>query len=175
MAGKFIRVVKRYSASEFERAVDRYFGSIIRLEPLGRDMLDANDEEARRLVWIRVPTLPGLCLALGIDHAAWQEYADAEKHPAHAAVCMRALLWFECYLEEQLCTREKNLQGVIFKLQNDYRPDAVHAEADSAGGDAELTAGMSAAEKVELICAMAECVRRGDTAVGGGGDNGDGE
>lgn len=145
----------RYTAAAFAEAVEHYFRSITRVVPIcagGEVLLNENGEEARETAYLRPPSVSGLCLALGIDRSTWQNYADAEKNPGHAAVCAQARMRIECYLEELLCTKEKSVQGVIFNLQNNYGwRERREVELGAATRAASLTAGMSAAEKVALI------------------------
>lgn len=57
---------------------------------------------------------------LGIDRSTWQNYADPTLHPELADVAAEARARIEAYLEQELLTREKGLQGIIFNLQNNY-------------------------------------------------------
>lgn len=66
------------------------------------------------------PSIAGLCLQLGIDRSTWQNYADPALHPELADVAAEARARIEAYLEQELLTREKGLQGIIFNLQNNY-------------------------------------------------------
>jgi len=115
---------KKYTDKTFEEAVERYFHSISGMREarngLGQPIL--NDEGAP--IYVRVyavpPTISGLCLFLGIDRSTWQNYGDTESEPKKAAVVRSARARIEAYLEEQLLTREKSVQGIIFNLQNNY-------------------------------------------------------
>lgn len=165
---------KKFSAQEFETAVERYFRSIARTEIVTErvsEMVDGvvqehvvevrNDEgePMMRTRWLRPPSVTGLCLAIGIDRSTWQNYADTRKNPKHAAVCEMARMRIECYLEELLSTKEKSVQGVIFNLEHNYwNRDVREKEAEQPVSALD---GMSMAQKMALIRDMA------------GGDRGD--
>lgn len=116
----------KYTAASFKAAVDRYFRGIATKMPVsGVCNMDGNEIE--RVYYVIPPTISGLCLALGIDRRTWQNYADPTKHggteerpSAYARVCEDVKLRIEAYLNEQLLTREKSLQGIIFNLSNNY-------------------------------------------------------
>ena len=155
----------KYTAAEFEAAVEKYFGRISRECEMCRDghvVLDADGEPITYTEWLRPPTISGICLALGIERSTWQNYADAKRYPKHAKVCERARMRIECYLEELLSTKEKSVQGVIFNLQNNYWNREKAAE-ESAARSVSPIDGMSMAQKLALIRDMA----------GGGGDGGE--
>lgn len=167
----------KYTAAEFEAAVERYFRSIIRTEvltervteyedgmPVERlvEVMNDNMEPMMRTRWLRPPSISGICISLGIERSTWQNYADAKRYPKHAKVCERARMRIECYLEELLSTKEKSVQGVIFNLQNNYWNREKAAE-ESAARSVSPIDGMSMAQKLALIRDMA----------GGGGDGGE--
>ena len=115
---------KKYTKKSLREAVDRYFRSISRTIP-ARDLTGAvirNDdgEEIMVVQFVIPPSISSLCLFLGIDRSTWQNYADQELHPEFCGVTADARARIEAYLEEQLLTREKGLQGIIFNLQNNY-------------------------------------------------------
>lgn len=166
----------KYTAAEFDAAVERYFRSIARTEVVTErvtEMVDGkviehavevrNDEgePMMRSRWLKPPSITGLCLALEIDRSTWQHYADAKKYRGHAAVCERARMRIECYLEELLSTKEKSVQGIIFNLQANYWSREKMAEAEER--EASAIEGMSMAEKMALI----------REAAGVGGDGGE--
>lgn len=115
---------RKYTAQQFEEDANTYFDSISSYEPLmdaeNRTVLNKNGLPIFRVVYMVPPTISGLCLALGIDRSTWQNYADKDKNPAHAKVCERIRLKIEAYLEEQLLTRERSVQGIIFNLSNNF-------------------------------------------------------
>jgi hypothetical protein len=122
---------RKYTAKQFRDAVKRWFDKITTLvpmmDPMGENILDMDGNPVVRKAYVIPPTVSGLCLELGIDRKTWQNYADPlknggkpDKPSAHSKVCDDARLRIEAYLEEQLLTREKSLQGIIFNLQNNY-------------------------------------------------------
>ncbi len=116
---------KKYKSKKaLSDAVERYFRSISRTIPArdGYGSIIRNDdgEEIRVLEYIRPPSISSLCLYLGIDRSTWQNYCDGELHPEFQSVTALTRARIEAYLEEQLLTREKGVQGIIFNLQNNY-------------------------------------------------------
>lgn len=166
---------KKYTKAGLQKAVDGYFASISRTvtarDEAGDLMYNDAGWEIKITQYIRPPSVSGLCLHLGIDRSTWQNYGDARLHPELAGVVAQARVRMEAYLEEQLITREKNVQGLIFNLQNNYgwrekREVELGGEtrqAVSAGAQAQ---SMSIAEKVALIAeqreAMAELEQKDD-------------
>lgn len=151
---------KKYTKKGLEAAVEGYFASISRSvqardadkQPLYNDA----GEPIRVTEYVRPPTVGGLCLYLGIDRSTWQNYADGKLHPELAGVAARARARMECWLEEQLLTREKNVQGLIFNLQNNYgwrekREAELGGETRKAVSDGAEVRSMSIAEKVALL------------------------
>lgn len=118
---------------KLEAAVEGYFHSISRevtvTEPRETGKRDSfghplyewipvrNDrgEEIRRREFSVPPTVTGLCRALGISRQTWANYAAQE---GYAPVVERAKAVVMEWLEEQLLTRPKGVQGIIFALQN---------------------------------------------------------
>lgn len=144
---------KKYTAAEFEAAVERYFSRVSRTRVMkGLDGAVVCDDEGEPITyteWLRPPTISGICLSLGIDRSTWQNYADRNKSPKHAPICERARLRIECYLEELLSTKERSVQGVIFNLQNNYW--SREREEETSARQASPIDGMSMAEKLALI------------------------
>lgn len=116
-----------------QRAVEGYFQSISRevtvKEPVDTGRRDEQGhvvfewipvktdagEEIRKREFAVPPTVTGLCRALGISRQTWVNYgADKE----YAPVVERAKAVITGWLEEQLLTRSKGVQGVMFALQN---------------------------------------------------------
>lgn len=156
----------KYTAAEFEAAVEKYFGRIsIEQEMIrdGKPLLDQDGEPITYTEWLRPPTVAGICLALGIDPSTWQNYANKSKSPKHAIVCERASLRIECYLEELLATKEKSVQGVLENLRLNYWRKRRVMEEEAESRQASPIEGMSMAQKLALIRDMA----------GGGGDGGE--
>lgn len=151
---------KKYTKKSLQEAVDGYFASIGRTVTARDEHGDLlyNDEgwEIKITQYIRPPSVSGLYLHLGIDRSTWQNYADARLHPDLAGVVAQARVRMEAYLEEQLLTREKNVQGLIFNLQNNYgwrekREVELGGETRQAVAAGTQAQSMSIAEKVALL------------------------
>lgn len=117
-------------------AVERYFRSISRTvkasEESGRTILNDDGKPIEIIEYVRPPCISGLCLYLGIDRSTWSNYkADPEYGEAYALARERV----EAYLEEQLLTRRKGIQGIIFNLQNNY---GWRQRQDITSGDSKL-------------------------------------
>lgn len=121
------------------KAIERYFQSISResvvtelvetgkLDRYGhpvkepRPVVNGLGEEMRRREFFVPPTVGGLTRALGISRDTWARYCDWEENPEFGEVTAWAREVLRSYLEEELLTREgKNIQGVVFTLQNGY-------------------------------------------------------
>lgn len=115
---------KKYTKKGLREAIERYFRSISRKIPARDDTggIIRNDdgEEIKVVQFVVPPSVTGMCLYLGIDRSTWQNYADAALHPELAGICQGARTRIEAYLEQELLTREKGVQGIIFNLQNNY-------------------------------------------------------
>lgn len=163
---------KKYTAKAFREAVETYFARlrtiVPMLDPLGENLLDVNGDPIVRTVYTIPPTISGLCLALGIDRSTWQNYADPEKNPKHAPICEDVRLRIEAYLEEQLLTREKSLQGIIFNLQNNYgwRERHEHAQTVELGAKTRevVAQNLTMDEKFALIREAAAEIAEADHA-----------
>jgi len=116
---------KKYGSKKaLSEAIERYFRSISRTVPakdgLGRAILNDDGEEIKLTEYIVPPSISSMCLYLGIDRSTWQNYCDPQQHPEFSGITETTRARIEAYLEEQLLTREKGLQGIIFNLQNNY-------------------------------------------------------
>ena len=113
---------KKYTRKKLREETERYFRSISRTIPARDDTgsIIRNDDgdEIQLLQYVVPPSIAGLCLQLGIDRSTWQNYADPALHPELADVTAEARARIEAYLEQELLTREKGLQGI--NLQNNY-------------------------------------------------------
>ncbi|MBR4204364.1 MAG: hypothetical protein IKQ92_02710 [Clostridia bacterium] len=110
---------RKYTARDFGEDTEKYFRSIsYRTED--EDVLNLDGKPVVRLLYAEPPTISGLCAALGIDRQTWRNYEDEEKNPEFAEVCRGVRMRIEAYLERELLTREKSVQGIIFNLSNNY-------------------------------------------------------
>lgn len=145
---------KKYTKKSLQTAVDGYFASISR----------NGDGNAWTAEYKRPPTVSGLCLYLGIDRSTWQNYADRKLHPEFAEITAYARMRMEAYLEEQLLTREKNVQGLIFNLQNNYgwrekREVELGQETRRSVAESAQAGNMSIAEKMALLAEQREALK----------------
>ncbi|MBR1660291.1 MAG: hypothetical protein IJ705_08235, partial [Oscillospiraceae bacterium] len=137
-------------------ALKRYFEGISRVrtvtEPVGAGRMDRYGHEImeQRPVknlrgeivtvteFVEPPTVGGLCAALEISRATWMRY--------HEGPTAAAAAWADDVLrtwnERELLTREgRNLQGVIFNLQNNYGYAGKIQAPDGGGGAVEEIMG----------------------------------
>ena len=173
---------RKYSKKALREAVDRYFDSITRMvavtEKQDRGRRDDKGhivfdevpvtnrlgEQVEVLEYVVPPTVGGLCEALGIHRSTWAEWCDPNKHPEYSDTTTHARGRMRAWCEEQLLIR-KDVKGIIFNLQNNYDYKERH-EVDLGPGAAKAvsTAGMTMAEKMEMLKSVAEEF--------GGGSNG---
>lgn len=144
---------KKYTKKSLEAAVKGYFAGISK----------GGDGSPWAAEYKRPPTVSGLCLYLGIDRSTWQNYADPKLHPELREITAYARMRMETYLEEQLLIREKNVQGLIFNLQNNYgwrekREVELGGETRRAVADGTQARTMSIAEKVALLAEQREAL-----------------
>lgn len=149
------RYKKYKSGKALQKAIDNYFDSISRLIPVNVDnrsdglpqkVKSASGDFIVRREYLIPPTISALCLHLGISRQTWSEYK--ESYPEEVA---DARLRIQSYLEEQLLTRRKGVQGIIFNLQNNY---GYSEKKEIELGEAtrkDMLSGMSLSEKMELI------------------------
>lgn len=167
---------KKYTKKSLKEAVERYFRSISRTIPAkdlaGHVIRNDDGEDIMVTEYVVPPSISGLCLYLGIDRSTWQNYADATQHPEHQRVTADARARIEAYLEEQLLTREKGLQGIIFNLQNNYGwKQKQEVELGKETRRTMATEGMSIKEKLAFI--SAEQAARAAALAGEDGEDGE--
>lgn len=139
--------------NQFLKAVNKYFRSIsteITLKGLdGNEIISEDGKPMKRVIYPVPPSISGLCLYIGIDRSTWQNYAKDERYKS---VCEGARLIIESYMEEQLMTREKNVQGIKFNLQHNFGWKE-RAEIDLGKETRESVAAgnMSMEEKMAII------------------------
>lgn len=156
------------------RAIDGYFASISRtvtvteLVPTGeytqkgmpvmapQVVHNDNGEEIRRVEYCAPPSVTDLCLYLGISRETWRAYCDPELHPEFLDTTTRTRARIEAYLERELLTREKSVQGIIFNLQNNYGwKEKKELELGPGAVRAASAVGMTMDEKMALLREMA--------------------
>ena len=142
------------------KAINGYFDSISRLSPvnepdgsdgLPRKVIAAGGEFMQRREYLIPPTISALCLFLGISRQTWSDYAEC--FPEAVA---DAKLRIECYLEEQLLTRKKGIQGIMFNLQNNYGWSEKKELELGEATRKDMLAGMSIEDKLNLIKSAGE-------------------
>lgn len=165
------RYKKYRSDRALREAVEDYFASISRV----REVMEERRTGARDKYghfaneWVPVrngkgevmterefvlpPTAGGLCEHLGVSRETWSQYCG---DPQFARTTTWAREQMKLYLERQLLTREgKNLQGVIFSLQNNYGMS--ERKTVELGPQAIQTAAkVGAAERDALLRKIAE-------------------
>lgn len=160
---------KKYTKKGLEKAVEGYFASISRKVRVLDDDGEAVCNDVGESIWvteyIRPPTVGGLCLYLGIDRSTWQNYADGRLHPEFREITAYARMRMEAYLEEQLLTREKNVQGLIFNLQNNY--GWREKREVELGGETRRTVAESAQARPMSIAEKMAVLREASKALGG--------
>ena len=151
---------KKYTKKGLEKAVEGYFASISRKVRVLDEDGEAVCNDAGESIWVteyvRPPAVSGLCLYLGIDRSTWRNYADRALHPEFQEITAYARMRMEAYLEEQLLTREKNVQGLIFNLQNNYgwrekREVELGGETRQTVADSAQARTLSIAEKMAVL------------------------
>lgn len=159
---------KKYTKTGLQKAVDGYFASISRTVRVrdedGVPVCNDAGEDIRVTEYVRPPSVGGLCLFLGIDRSTWQNYCDRKLHPELAEITAQARVRMEAYLEEQLLTREKNVQGLIFNLQNNYgwrekREVELGGETRQAVAESAQVRSMSIADKIALLEEQREALK----------------
>lgn len=173
---------RKMTAREFRAAVEKYFRSIT-VGEVNEDIIMMDGEPLTRIVYVVPPTISGLCLELGIDRRTWANYADPlknggteEKPSGYARVCADVKLRIEAYLEEQLLTREKSLQGIIFNLSNNYGWSEKHEHRQHVELGEEtrkvVERNLTLDEKFALIREAAEQIGREDNCGEGAYEEG---
>ena len=143
---------KKYTEKSLRKAVNAYFQGITRTVTLReqvntgkkdgwghwvyelRDIKNDAGEPVKVRQFATPPTVGGLCEALGIHRSTWAEYCKREKYPELAETTEWAREIIQNYLESELLIRDgKNLKGVIFSLENNFRKNAMGLSAGSGG------------------------------------------
>ncbi len=131
---------KYKTAKQLRTAVDRYIRKNSRILPRTEEVWSGElDDKGHRVMtlnaiqaedgstieyraWAIPPNVGGLCRELGISRQTWADYCNREKHPEFAEVVQDVQDMMQTWLEEELLTRpDKELKGIIFNLENNYR------------------------------------------------------
>jgi len=174
---------KKYASDRaLRRAVEDYFDSISRVRQVMEEHNTGERDKFGHFVmeWVPVknargeimtereyvlpPTAGGLCEHLGISRETWAQYcAD----PAFARTTAWAREQLKLYLERQLLIREgKNLQGVIFSLQNNYGMSEKRT-VELGPRAVQAVEGSGAKERDALLRKLAEELENDGTDDGG--------
>ena len=175
---------KKYgSAGALWKALEAYFDSISRKRPVmeqkptdrmdkyGHTIMELvsvkneKGEEMTELEFVLPPTVGDLCRHLGISRETWSQYC---KDPTLAEPTGWARDRLEAYLEGQLLRREgKNLQGVIFSLQNNYGMSEKKTLELGPRAEKAVASSGGAAERNALLRKIAEELDDGDDGCAG--------
>jgi hypothetical protein len=122
---KLVGAPRKYETAEaLSKAVNEYFRSICYYgtvkDETGKPITNLDGEPVETVFYAIAPTIPAMCLKLGITPRTWRNYCDEKKHPEFNEVTSMAMAVIEAWLAGESVTREKNLQGIIFNLKNNY-------------------------------------------------------
>lgn len=149
---------RKYSPKDFKQAVDKYFRSITFVKPVcdegGKPIRDLDGNEIKLLEFADAPSLGALRRKLGISADTWAEYSRLD---GYCEVCADARERIECWLERELVTRCKGVEGIKFNLANNYgwnsesrkRIELSHADGTASGSEKEKQLSMD--EKIAVI------------------------
>lgn len=148
------------SANALSKAINQYFRSIcyedyIR-DGIGNPLLNLDGEPIKRTFFAVAPTIPAMCLALGITPRTWRNYCDEKKHPEFAKVTSMTMAVLEAWLAHESVTREKSLQGILFNLKNNYGwSEKIEIEAgEKTRATMSGASGMSTEEKIAYLASL---------------------
>lgn len=122
---KLVGAPRKYeTATALSKAINDYFRSIcyrgcVR-NVAGEVILNLDGEPIEQTFFAVAPTIPALCLRLGITPRTWRNYCDDKKHPEFSEVTSMTMAVLEAWLANESVTREKSLQGILFNLKNNY-------------------------------------------------------
>lgn len=146
---------RKYSCEEFRVAVERYFDSITSVVDVkdenGKLILNRLGEPIRHTIYFVPPSVSGICVALEIDRSTFDNYANDENHPEYGKVINWAKQLIRAYLEEELLTRRKGIQGVIFNLQNNFDWRDKREVELGEGAQKVMSSSLSLEEKMKII------------------------
>lgn len=124
---------KYKSAAALAKATEKYLRSI-----RTRDVLDnVRNVDGGRIeyeTYVIPPTLGDIVHVLGISRQTWSRYASGEMGDDYKLVCENVKSECERYLERELLTRRKAIEGVKFNLQCNHGWSEKKNEDASARG-----------------------------------------
>ena len=175
---------KKYTPAAFSRAVDKYFNSIsydvTEKYDNGEEILNREGNRIETVQFAVPPTLSGLCRELCISRDTFASYAADDEY---SDTCSYAREVVEAYLECELLTRTKGIEGIKFNLQNNFGWNGAQHEVE-LGADtrkALTVSSLTMEEKMARLAALPEMLALissdgerdsvEDEAPDGGGDD----
>lgn len=148
---------KKYTPKAFAEAVEKYFRSITYLRSAtdaeGDTIYNTDGEPIRYTDFAIAPSITDLCVRLGICKDTFDAYMRDDRY---AEVCRRAKLLIEAWLERQLDTREKSVDGIKFNLTYNFGWSGERREVElgEATREAVSASAIPMQEKLALITAV---------------------
>ncbi|MCI8387109.1 MAG: hypothetical protein HFE63_01415 [Clostridiales bacterium] len=163
---------RRYSPKEFKQAVEKYFRSITFIRTIrdeyNKPLLDVDGNEIKLLEYASPPSLGELRRAIGISADTWSEYAKLD---GYRETCADARERVECWLERELVSRQKGVEGIKFNLANNYGWNSESRREIKLQKDAvSETRPLSIEEKLAIIADAADSMCGVRTASGADND-----
>ena len=131
---------KYKTAKQLEKGVQRYISKNSRIVQRTQEVWSGElDDKGHKIMltetitaedgstmeyraWGVPPNVGGLCRELGISRQTWTDYCNPDKHPEFQEIVQEVQDIMQTWLEEELLTRpDKELKGIIFNLENNYR------------------------------------------------------
>lgn len=164
---------KKYTPKAFAEAVEKYFRSISYLRTAednsGCPIRNSDGTIITYMDFAIPPSITDLCLRLDICKDTFDAYMRDDRY---AEVCRRAKLLIEAWLERQLDTREKSVDGIKFNLTYNFGWSGERREVElgEATRDAVSASAIPMQEKLALISAVYGEIAG---AAGSSGQNGE--
>lgn len=167
---------KKYTPKAFAEAVEKYFRSITYLRSAtdaeGHTIHNTDGEAICYSDFAIAPSITDLCVRLGICKDTFDAYMRDDRY---ADTCRRAKLLIEAWLERQLDTREKSVDGIKFNLTYNFGWSGERREVElgEATREAVSAAAIPMQEKLALITAVyGEIAGAGSSGQSGANDYG---
>ena len=155
----------KYTPAKLRKAVNNYFMSISvereLTEKRGSEVVPVKNRLGDTVVvvdLVQPPMLSALCRYLGISRDTWARYS---KLPEYAEICADAKSIVEIYLEGELLTRTKSLDGIKFALVNNFNWSEKKQVEVAASVTSGTVSDMTVDEKLALITEAAEAAGHG--------------
>ena len=167
---------KKYTPKAFAEAVEKYFRSITYLRSAtdaeGNTIYNADGAAICYSDFAIPPSITDLCVRLDICKDTFDAYMRDDRY---AETCRRAKLLIEAWLERQLDTREKSVDGIKFNLTYNFGWSGERREVElgEATREAVSAAAIPMQEKLALITAVyGEIAGAGSSGQSGANDDG---